>query len=225
MWISLEKKHYTLPIKPFNHLFVTRVKICGITELKDACVCVDAGAHALGFVFYRKSPRFVSFQAAARICRELPPFILKVGVFVNEKKRVIDRIAKECCLDILQLHGDESPDFCRKFDRKAVKAFQLRNSKDLKQLGKYDVDAFLLDTFSSELRGGTGRIGNWELALRAKRAGHPMILSGGLTSSNVVEAIQKVQPFAVDVSSGVEKSPGKKDHTKIRSFLRKVREA
>lgn len=199
---------------------MTRVKICGITNQDDALCAAETGAHALGFVFYSKSPRNIKLRIAAKICQALPPFISKVGVFVNESEATIQKIVRECGLSAIQLHGDESPAFCQKFDLPVIKAFQIRSIKDMAQLSKYQVNGHLLDTYSEKMRGGTGAVFDWNLAVKAKRFGRRIILSGGLTPQNVVQAIRKVQPFAMDVSSGVEKSPGKKDPAKIKSFLR-----
>ncbi len=198
---------------------MTRVKICGLTRVDDALAAVEAGADALGFVFFEKSPRHIKLQAASNICEALPPFVSKVGVFVNELEYTIEKAIGECGLDALQFHGDEPPGFCQKFLPKSIKAFRLRSRGDLAVLSEYDVHAWLLDSFSEKARGGTGEIFDWSLALDAKKLGHPIILSGGLTSENVGEAIGKVRPFAVDVSSGVEISPGIKDHEKMRQFV------
>ncbi len=202
---------------------ITRVKICGITNMDDAWSAVEAGAHALGFVFYEKSPRHIPLKIAANVCAALPPFVSKVGVFVNELEYTIEKIIFECGLDTLQFHGDEPPGFCQKFAPKAIKAFRLRNREDLRLLEDYDVDAWLLDSYSEEKRGGTGKPIDWDFAIEAKKKGRPIILSGGLHVGNVVEAIRIVQPFAVDVSSGVESSPGKKDGVKICEFLKACR--
>ncbi len=204
---------------------MVRVKICGITRAEDADCAVEAGAHAFGFVFYEKSPRFVFLKTAANICASLPPFVSKVGVFVNELEYTIEKIVAECGLDTLQFHGDEPPGFCQKFLPKTIKAFRLRSRDDLRALSDYDVDAWLLDAYSEEALGGTGKSFDWNLAVEAKKMGRPIILSGGLTPDNVTEAICKVRPFGVDVSSGVEKSPGQKDPAKIRAFMEACRKA
>jgi len=198
---------------------MVRVKICGITNTEDATSVVEAGVHALGFVFYEKSPRFVPLKIAANICAFLPPFISKVGVFVNELEYTIEKAVAECGLDTLQFHGDEPPGFCQKFPPKAIKAFHLRGRDDLRLMMDYDVDAWLLDARHDDARGGTGKTFDWNLAVEAGRMGRPIILSGGLTAENVSEAVRKVQPFAVDVSSGVEKSPGRKDPARIQAFI------
>lgn len=196
-----------------------KIKICGITNRDDALAAVEAGADALGFVFYEKSPRFVKVAAAANICAALPPFVAKVGVFVNELEYEIEKALVECGLDTLQFHGDEPPGFCQKFPAKTIKAFRMKDATVLSAMEEYDVDAWLLDGFVAHARGGAGATFNWKWALDAKKHGKPIILSGGLTPDNVAEAVAKVQPFAVDVSSGVEASAGKKDHEKLRKFI------
>jgi phosphoribosylanthranilate isomerase len=201
---------------------MVRVKICGITRLADALCAAEAGAHALGFVFYPRSPRYIPLAAASRISASLPPFISKVGVFVNAGKREILKAITQCDLDVVQLHGDESPSFCRRFPSRVVKAFRLRGPEDLRALDGYRVDAYLLDAFQAGERGGTGQMFDWSLARQAQKGNRRIILAGGLTPGNVAEAIRRVHPFAVDVSSGVEKSPGRKDHRKIVAFLKAV---
>jgi phosphoribosylanthranilate isomerase len=199
---------------------MVRVKICGITCLVDAVRAAEAGAHALGFVFYRQSPRWVPLSTASRICASLPPFISKVGVFVNATEKEILRVIEECGLDVVQLHGEEPPAFCRRFPTRVIKAFRIRDADDLRTLARYRADGYLLDTFLERARGGTGRTFNWSLAIEAKRRGRRIILAGGLTPGNVAEAIRKVHPFGVDVSSGVETSPGRKSPAKIIAFLK-----
>jgi phosphoribosylanthranilate isomerase len=199
---------------------LTKIKICGITNLDDALLAVDLGADALGFVFYPKSPRCVKVHDAANICNALPPFVAKVGVFVDELEYEIEKALKECLLNALQFHGDEPPGFCQKFAAKSIKAIRVRDEESLRAAEEYDVDALLLDTYTDESRGGTGRTFDWSLAVRAKEfLSGPLILSGGLTTANVQEAIRKVRPYAVDVASGVEREPGKKDPEKLRRFI------
>ena len=204
---------------------MVRIKICGITHLDGAWSALEAGAHALGFIFYEKSPRNVSLKTAANICAALPPFISRVGVFVNELEYTIEKTVAECGLDALQFHGDEPPGFCQKFTPKAIKAFQMKSIEDLRQMADYDVDAWLLDTYSGWARGGTGQIFDWKLAQKAKKVGRPIILSGGLDPKNVADAIQIVEPYGVDVSSGVEISPGRKDPAKIKAFCKACQQA
>ena len=201
-----------------------RVKICGITNLEDALAAVDAGADALGFMFYEKSPRKVPVKVAADIMRRLPPFVGKVGVFVNAAEESVRRSFAECGLDTLQFHGDETPEFCGKFSPlKVYKAFRIQTLESLQALPAYKTDAWLLDSFTPDKPGGTGTQFDWDLAIEAKQLGRPIILAGGLTPDNVADALRKVRPFAVDVSSGVESAPGKKDHEKIRDFIAAVR--
>ena len=181
---------------------------------------MELGADALGFIFYPKSPRYVKVQDAANICNALPPFVAKVGVFVDELEYEIEKAQNECLLNALQFHGDEPPGFCQKFAAKSIKAIRVRDEESLRAAAEYDVDALLLDTYTDESRGGTGRTFDWSLAVRAKEfLSLPIILSGGLTTVNVQEAIRRVRPYAVDVASGVEREPGKKDPEKLRKFI------
>jgi phosphoribosylanthranilate isomerase len=203
----------------------TRVKICGITNLADAQAAVEAGADALGFNFYEKSPRYVSLKTAAAISKQLPPFVMRVGVFVSAPEEFVLRAIVECNLTMLQFHGDEPPEFCTQFGLMSMKAFRIRDEKSLAELPNYQTDAYLLDAYSAEARGGTGEKFNWDLAVEAQKFGKPIFLAGGLTPENVADAVRKVRPFAVDVSSGVEKTPGKKDGAKIRAFIAAVRKA
>ena len=196
-----------------------RVKICGITNLADAQAAAEAGADALGFVFYEKSPRFVSMKTAAEISSALPPFITRAGVFVNPTGELVLKAIAECGLSLLQFHGDEPPEFCMQFGLMSMKAFRIRDAGSLKELPKYKTDAWLLDAYSSDTLGGTGAVFNWDLAVEAQKAGRPIFLAGGLTPENVADAVRRVRPFGVDVSSGVESSPGKKDHAKVRAFI------
>jgi phosphoribosylanthranilate isomerase len=203
----------------------TRVKICGITNLDDGQTAVEAGADALGFNFYEKSSRYISLKTAAEISKQLPPFVIRVGVFVNAPEEIVLRAIGECGLTMLQFHGDEPPEFCTQFGVMNMKAFRIRDVESLKEIPDYQTDAYLLDAFSSTTPGGTGEKFNWELAVEAQKFGKPIFLAGGLTPENVAEAVRKVRPFGVDVSSGVEISPGKKDHAKTRAFIKAVRQA
>ncbi|MGA2240874.1 MAG: phosphoribosylanthranilate isomerase [Verrucomicrobiota bacterium] len=203
----------------------TWVKICGITNQADAQAAVEAGADLLGFIFYEKSPRHVTIPRVAKISKQLPPFVLGVGVFVNAAEELVTRAIGECGLALLQFQGDEPPEFCTRFGLMSMKAFRIRDAESLKELPKYPTEAWLLDAYSAENLGGTGEKFNWDLAVEAQKFGKPVFLAGGLTPENVAAAVRKVQPFGVDVSSGVESSPGKKDHAKVRAFIANVRQA
>ena len=199
-----------------------KVKICGMTNLKDVKVAVDGGVDAVGFIFYKKSPRSVTMQVVREIVLELPPFVDSVGVFVNETAEQINKIADHCKLDRVQLHGDESPAFCKKIRRRVIKVIRVKDIQSLKKLSDYSVSSFLLDTFSEDQYGGTGKVFDWNLAYSAKKYG-PIILAGGLTPINVRQGIQRIQPYGVDVCSGVESQPGIKDHKKMQAFLKNVK--
>lgn len=199
-----------------------KVKICGTTSLKDAFLAVESGADAIGFIFYKMSPRNISQKEAKEIILQLPPFIETVGVFVNETSDKINRIAEQCKLNSIQLHGEESPALCRRVKRKVIKAFRVKNADSLKSIASYKVSGFLLDSYNDGSKGGTGQVFDWNLALRVKKQG-PVILAGGLNPYNVFTAIHRVKPYGVDVCSGVENSPGIKDHEKVRAFIKSVR--
>ena len=204
---------------------MTRVKICGITTRDDAEVAVEAGADALGFNFYRESPRYIRPDAAARIIAGLPPFVLPVGVFVNKSPQAIERLAREIGFRAVQLHGDESPTTIALLaPLPVIKAFQVGPDFRAARLRRFAADAFLLDGFRDERRGGTGRAFDWSVARRAGRYG-PVIVAGGLTPENVERAIAEARPYAVDVASGVERAPGKKNHHAVRAFIAAVRRA
>lgn len=197
---------------------MVKVKICGNTNLDDAMAAVQAGADAVGFVFYAKSPRAVDPKTAAEIISRLPPFVAPVGVFVNEELTVVRRIMEVCNIPLAQLHGDESPQYCAELGRSVIKAIRVRDSRDLERMAAYQVSGFVLDAFVEGNPGGTGVTIDWDLAAQAQMLG-PIILAGGLTPDNVLEAVRQVRPYAVDVTSGVEASPGKKDHAKVRAFI------
>jgi phosphoribosylanthranilate isomerase len=197
-----------------------KVKICGITNAPDALAAAEAGADALGLMFYEKSPRHISVREAAEIIRELPPFIMKVGVFVDAPEDLVMRAIGDCGLNLLQFHGNETPEYCTQFGLMSMKAFRIRDAESLKQLAEYPTDAWLLDAFVKDKLGGTGERFNWDLAIEAKKLGRPIFLAGGLTPANVAEAVRKVQPYGVDVSSGVEAELGRKDHVKVREFIK-----
>ncbi len=202
-----------------------KIKICGITNAQDAQVAVEAGADALGFVFYSKSPRCIEPPVAKRIIAQLPPFVLSVGVFVNQEQETIRHIYDECGLAFAQLHGDETSTFCESLGRPVLRALRLQDRGSLLALAEYKgrmaVRGFVVDAFSSDTYGGTGQTVDWTLAREVAKSA-PILLAGGLTPNNVQEAIQQVQPYGVDVSSGVEESPGKKDPAKIRAFTQAV---
>ena len=193
-----------------------------MTQLKDALFAVEQGVDAVGFIFYKKSPRAVTMKTVREIIKKLPPLVETVGVFVNESAERVNKMADYCGLDLVQLHGEESPAFCRKIRRRVIKAFRVKDLQSIKQLSKFPVSGFLLDTFSDNLHGGTGKTFDWNLALPAKKIG-PVILAGGLTPSNIRQAVRRVRPYGVDVCSGVEKSPGIKDLEKVRAFLKNIR--
>jgi len=201
---------------------VVKVKICGITSIADARMAVAAGADALGFVFFSQSPRHLTPEQASAIIAKLPPFVQAVGLFVNSGLAEVNRIADQCRLDIVQLHGDESPDFCRQVNRRVLKAFRVKDISSLDPVREYDVAGYLLDAWSPKAFGGTGVTFNWDMAALAKEYG-PLVLAGGLTPENVAAAVSKVNPYAVDVSSGVELSPGRKDPEKVREFIRQAK--
>lgn len=199
---------------------MVRIKICGITNLEDALLAAELGADALGFIFYPPSPRSVAPDAARAIIAQLPPFVSTVGVFVDENAATVKELAAAVGLDWLQLHGHESPEYCRTLGRRVIKGFRIRDERSLAGLAAYRgaAQALLLDTYKKGVVGGTGETFNWDLAREANKYG-PIILAGGLTSENVVQAIAAAQPQAVDVASGVEAGPGKKDPGRLKAFF------
>ena len=200
-----------------------QVKICGITNEADALFAAQCGAAAIGFIFYAASPRYIEPGATQKIIRKLPQSLVSVGVFVNESQDIVKRIIESCGLDMIQLRGDEPPEYCRNFPAyQVIKAVELKNETDLRLAESYNTAAILVDSRYAGLYGGTGRRANWELALRLKLK-KPLILSGGLNDENITEAIEKVRPPALDINSGVEISPGKKDHAKIASLFKTIR--
>ena len=196
-----------------------RVKICGITSAEDAHAAVEAGADALGFIFYEPSPRCITPEQAAAIIAGLPTHVARVGVFVDADEITVRAPAVTAGLDTLQFHGSESPEFCARFNLRTIKAFRVKDSGSLGQLPDYGTDAWLLDSYVKGEPGGTGERFNWDLAVEAKRLGRPILLAGGLTPDNAAEAIAKVAPFGVDVSSRVEAAPGQKDSAKVAAFI------
>jgi phosphoribosylanthranilate isomerase len=200
------------------------VKICGITNISDARVAVESGADALGFNFYPKSKRYVLAEKAREIIQKLPGEVTRVGVFVNQEIWEVKEIARFCDLNLIQLHGDESPQYCSQFPTSSlIKAVSPRTEKDIFKLKDYPVRAILVDAYEPGCFGGTGKISDWKLAIRIKET-HPLILAGGLNAENIRQAIEAVRPHAVDINSGVEISPGRKDHDKMREIIGIVRE-
>jgi len=201
---------------------LVRVKICGMTNFEDALAAVDFGADALGFIFYPPSPRFIAPELALQIVKKLPPFVTTVGVFVKKSIKEIKDIVNHVGLDVVQLHGDEPPEVCHAFQR-VIKVIRVKDRENLTVLDQYQVSAFLLDTYAEHTYGGTGASFNWEAAKEAKQFG-PIIMAGGLTPDNVSEVVQRVKPYGVDVVSGVEsKVKGKKDHDKMKAFIKKAK--
>jgi phosphoribosylanthranilate isomerase len=203
---------------------MTKVKICGITNLEDALFAADAGADALGFNFYQKSPRYIDPLEAQKIIERLLPFVCVIGVFVNESEpQRVAEIAAQLKLSAIQLHGDESPDYCSQLSEwRVIKALRVDPNFKPAHVGRYAVSAILLDAYKKGEYGGTGEIFAWDIAKEAVQYGR-IILAGGLTLENVSVAVKTVRPYAVDVASGVESSPGKKDRNKVREFIIKVR--
>ncbi|MBR9828243.1 MAG: phosphoribosylanthranilate isomerase [Oceanospirillales bacterium] len=200
----------------------TRVKICGITCYADAMSAIEAGADALGFVFYEPSPRYLSPAAAADIIRRLPPFVTTVGLFVNAAEDLVADVIQQTGIDLLQFHGDEPEDFCRRFGRPYIKAFRVRPELDIMALVQRYTSArgVLLDAYRPGVPGGTGDVFDW--ALIPPSLAPKVILAGGLTADNVATAVARVAPYAVDVSGGVESAPGRKDDVKISAFMAAV---
>ena len=195
------------------------MKICGLTRPEDAQAAAAAGADLVGFMFYQPSTRCVSFAQAAALSRVLPAHIVRVGVFVNPDADTVTQAIATCGLTMLQFHGDEPPDFCAQFGLMTLKAFRIRDAASLAALPSHPADAWLLDAWSPAAPGGTGERFNWDLAVAARKLGRPIFLAGGLTPENVAAAVRQVQPFGVDVSSGVESAPGVKDAAKIHAFV------
>ncbi len=204
---------------------MVRVKICGITSRDDAVAAVEAGADALGFIFVKGTPRWIEPETAAGIIREVGPFVTPVGVFVDRTVEEIEGIAATAGISVAQLHGSEAPEACNRLRLPFMKAIRIQGEHDLAALARYKgARAFLLDTFVAGSLGGTGRTFPWEIAASAAKEAR-IILSGGLTPGNVAQAIAQVKPYGVDVSSGVEKSPGRKDHRKVREFIEQAKRA
>jgi phosphoribosylanthranilate isomerase len=203
---------------------MVKIKFCGITNHQDASLAVELGVEALGFVF-APSPRQVKPETVRRIIDNLPPLVRTVGVFVDENPTLMRDVVDFCGLDMVQLHGIEPPDICVDLMPRVIKAFRLKDAQDLRSLKPYygKVRAFLFDAYAEDRKGGTGRTLDWGLALKGKELGVPIILAGGLNAGNIRKAITVVRPYAVDVNSGIEVSPGKKSPLLMREFIQRIR--
>jgi phosphoribosylanthranilate isomerase len=204
---------------------MTLIKICGITNVHDALAAVAAGADALGFNFYKPSPRYVTPQTAREIVAKLPVSVLTVGVFVNEESQSVRNIANEANVAALQLHGDESPEYCRELgkDRYVIKTFAVANDFDVQRIQPYRVEAIMLDTKHNSLRGGTGRVFDWSVAKEVNDFVPKLFLAGGLSPENIEEAVATVRPYAIDACSALEDEPGRKNHERMRAFVKIAR--
>lgn len=204
---------------------MTVIKICGITNLEDALLSIEAGADALGFNFYKRSPRYIEPAKAREIIERLPDSILNVGVFVNEElPDDVARIAYEVNLNAVQLHGEESNEYCVALKNyRVIKAFRVSDDFKPEDILKFEVDAVLLDAYSRDEHGGTGKIFDWRIARETQKLFPKLFLAGGLTPDNVSEAIKEVKPYAVDACSGIEITKGKKDSAKVKAFVQAVR--
>ena len=198
-----------------------QTKVCGITNISDALFSIKCGASAVGFVFYKKSERYISYNDAFDVIKYLPPGTAKIGVYVNEDAKMVNDSSKKLNLDYVQLHGDESASFCKDINFPIIKAFRIKDDSFKSQVLKYNVSVFLFDTFTKKDYGGTGKIFNWELIKQGFQ--RPFIHSGGLNINNVLDAINVTNPDAIDISSGLEDYPGKKDHEKIFEFFKLIR--
>ncbi|MEK6949412.1 MAG: phosphoribosylanthranilate isomerase [Nanoarchaeota archaeon] len=201
-----------------------KVKICGITNLEDAINAAKLGADYLGFNFYKKSPRYIDEKKAKKIIEKMPNNVKKVGIFVNEELNNVADIANKLNLDLVQLHGDEKPEYCKQLKDKSkksiIKAFRIKNSRDIKNMERYNADFLMFDAHKEGMFGGTGKTFDWKIIKAVKR---PFFLSGGLNPENAGEAIKIAKPFAVDVASGVEENPRKKDYNKMKDFIEAVK--
>jgi len=200
-----------------------RIKICGITRTEDALAAAMLGVDALGFIFFRKSPRYIEPAAAAEIIRKLPPYISRVGVFVNETPETIAEVVRIAGIDTLQLHGEETADFCRSMSIPVVKSLGMRPDFDFSALTTFPVAGFLLDTWKGGLTGGSGVCGDWNIARAVTNRCDRVILAGGLNPSNVSSALDAVMPYGVDLNSGVEVKPGIKNPRKMRDAVQVIR--
>ena len=201
-----------------------KIKICGITNLEDARLCVEAGADALGFIFVERTPRYVAPEAAARIIAGLPPFVTPVGVFWDHAPGHVKAVAEQCGLGVLQFHGDETPEDLQEYRLPVIKTLKVAAAPDLARLAAYRVAAFLLDSPSRWSEGEARPPIPWDVAAEAARL-HPVLLSAGLTPENVAGAVRRVRPYGVDVNSGVEARPGRKDPARVRRFVAEARAA
>jgi phosphoribosylanthranilate isomerase len=201
------------------------VKICGITNLEDARTSVEAGADALGFNFYRRSPRYIAPEDARRIIEQLPSAVMSVGVFVNEgEPDAVARLSDFVGLTAVQLHGNESPEYCYALrERFTIKALRVKDDFEPQSVKEYETDAILLDAYARGARGGTGRVFDWEVARRVRELVPQLILAGGLSPENIAEAIAVVDPYAVDACSRLESAPGRKDAARVRAFVAAAR--
>jgi phosphoribosylanthranilate isomerase len=204
---------------------MVKVKICGITNKVDALASVGSGCDGLGFIFYKKSPRYISPEKAREIISQLPPRVVKIGVFVNCREKTIKKIARECSLDMLQFHGSQTPEFCSRFKGyKVIKSFRVKDKIRISEILRYRVFAYLFDTFSSSRLGGTGKTLNWSFVARdLDGIKTPVFLAGGLNEKNVKTAVAIIKPDWVDASSRLEREPGKKDHCKVREFTARAK--
>jgi len=199
-----------------------KVKVCGITNLEDAIKSIELGADALGFIFYKKSKRYITPGKAKRIIKELPPFVSKVGVFVNSSLDDIVKISNTTGISAIQLHGDESQAFCNRLKLPVIKTIRVKDRINKQSVESFQAQAILFDTYKDNEYGGTGISFDWRIISKS-RINNNIILSGGLNPDNVAKAVNIVKPYAVDVSSGVEKEPGVKDHRKIKKFIEAVK--
>jgi phosphoribosylanthranilate isomerase len=204
---------------------MTEIKICGITRLEDALCAAEYGANAVGFIFHPASPRYITAEKVKAIVAGLPEGIMTVGVFVNREADEVEKTVALCGLDLIQLHGDESPEYCRRFPHeRVIKAVFPRTPANLRGFDVYKVRAFLADARDAGRYGGTGKRPDWELAARLRES-HPLILAGGLDAGNIAEALVAVSPHAVDINSGCERAPGIKDHDRMRQIIGMIRGA
>jgi len=194
-----------------------RVKICGITNVEDAHLCQSCGADALGFIFHRKSPRYITISRAAEICAQLSVFICKVGVFVNESPDFINEAARNAGLTAVQLHGEEPPEIAGQIDRPVIKAFRINSAFDFSRLQLFEKTSILLDSYSDQVYGGSGSVFNWDLIPARLRS--RVILAGGISSENIERIFKEINPAGVDLSSSLEISPGRKDPQKVKDFF------